>query len=709
VTTGKINQRALVVTAAGVDKTYDGTTDATVTLSDDRVTNDVLTLAYATAAFADRNAGPGKPVSVSGISVTGTDAGNYTWNTTASTAATIEQRKITVTAAADTKPYDGTAVSTAMPTITVGSLATGDSPNFTQVFDSKHAGNAKVLTASGSVSDGNGGNNYDVAFHTAGGVIIPRAITVTAATDSRDYDGTTNSTAVPAITVGSLATGDLAAFTQSFDTKHAGAGKTLTPAGAVNDGNAGHNYDVTFQPVTTGEIFRKAITPVIVADDKPYDGNTIATLSSQSVSGTIGLDVVTLVVGAANFDTKQAGTNKLVTATLLSLGGANESDYKLGATTATDHADIIPIALAVTAHGVNKVYDHTTDATVTLSATPLSGDVVTLSYTSASFADKNVGMGKPVSVSGIATGGADGLNYTPNTTAATSANITAKPITVTAQGVNKTYDATPAATVTLTVPSYLGDAVTGSYASASFANKNVGMDKTVSVSGIGISGGDAFNYDLQNTTATTTANIGKRNLTVTASAANKVFDNTTTASVTLSATPLLGDAVTTSFTSANFDTPAVGANKTVTVLGVALGGTDGGNYAPVPVPVTTTASILAWTLAGYYQPVDMPTGGMVWNTVKGGSTVPLKFQIFAGSTERTDVASVKAFTATATSCGTPGVEDTVEITTTGGTELRYSGGQFIQNWQTPKSAGACYRTTMTAQDGSLLTAYFKLK
>jgi hypothetical protein len=334
---------------------------------------------------------------------------------------------------------------------------------------------------------------------------------------------------------------------------------------------------------------------------------------------------------------------------------------------------------------------------------------VTLSYTSASFADKNVGMGKPVSVSGIATGGADGLNYTPNTTAATSANITAKPITVTAQGVNKTYDATTAATVTLTVPSYLGDAVTGSYASASFANKNVGMDKTVSVSGIGISGGDAFNYDLQNTTATTTANIGKRNLTVTASAANKVFDNTTTASVTLSATPLLGDAVTISFTSATFDTPAVGASKTVTVLGVAFAGTDGGNYAPVPVPVTTTASILAWTLAGYYQPVDMPTGGMVWNTVKGGSTVPLKFQIFAGSTERTDVASVKAFTATATSCGTPGVEDTVEITTTGGTELRYTGGQFIQNWQTPKSAGACYRTTMTAQDGSLLTAYFKLK
>ena len=99
--------------------------------------------------------------------------------------------------------------------------------------------------------------------------------------------------------------------------------------------------------------------------------------------------------------------------------------------------------------------------------------------------------------------------------------------------------------------------------------------------------------------------------------------------------------------------------------------------------VGANLTIQAWTLAGYYQPVDMPTGGMVWNTIKGGQTVPLKFQIFVGSVERTDVGAVKAFTATPTSCGTPGTEDLVEITTTGNTELRYSGGQFIQNWQTP--------------------------
>ncbi len=116
-----------------------------------------------------------------------------------------------------------------------------------------------------------------------------------------------------------------------------------------------------------------------------------------------------------------------------------------------------------------------------------------------------------------------------------------------------------------------------------------------------------------------------------------------------------------------------------------------------------------WTLKGFYQPVDMSG---VLNTVKGGSTVPLKFEMFAGATKLTDVAQVKSFTATKVGCLTGAVEDQIEeFTTTGGTVLRYdgAGGQFIQNWQTPKTPGVCYRVTMTAQDSSTISALFKLK
>jgi hypothetical protein len=55
--------------------------------------------------------------------------------------------------------------------------------------------------------------------------------------------------------------------------------------------------------------------------------------------------------------------------------------------------------------------------------------------------------------------------------------------------------------------------------------------------------------------------------------------------------------------------------------------------------------------------------------------------------------------------------DEVEITNTGGTTLRYdtTAGQFIQNWQTPRQVGACYRVTVYTLDGSSISALFKLK
>jgi hypothetical protein len=130
---------------------------------------------------------------------------------------------------------------------------------------------------------------------------------------------------------------------------------------------------------------------------------------------------------------------------------------------------------------------------------------------------------------------------------------------------------------------------------------------------------------------------------------------------------------------------------------------------------TSTASaaytVLAWNLTGFYAPVSMEAG--VFNTVKSGSTVPLKFEIFAAE-ELTSVAAVKSFVQAVISCPSASsiTEDAVDVISTGGTVLRYDAtdGQFIQNWQTPKNkAGICYRVTMTAQDGSTITAFFKLK
>ena len=123
---------------------------------------------------------------------------------------------------------------------------------------------------------------------------------------------------------------------------------------------------------------------------------------------------------------------------------------------------------------------------------------------------------------------------------------------------------------------------------------------------------------------------------------------------------------------------------------------------------SSTYTVLAWTLNGFYAPVDM--NGTL-NVVKGGSTVPLKFEVFAGATELTATSVVNSFVQTRIACDGGATLDEIEVTSTGGTSLRYdtTGGQFIQNWQTPRTAGTCYRVTMTTDDGSSLVALFKLK
>jgi YDG domain len=52
-----------------------------------------------------------------------------------------------------------------------------------------------------------------------------------------------------------------------------------------------------------------------------------------------------------------------------------------------------------------------------------------------------------------------------------------------------------------------GDNLSDNYTSATFGENNVGTGITVAVTGISISGPDASNYTLLNTTAVTTANI----------------------------------------------------------------------------------------------------------------------------------------------------------------------------------------------------------
>ena len=138
------------------------------------------------------------------------------------------------------------------------------------------------------VNDGNGGDNYAITFvNDTTGVITARAITVTATTDTKTYDGTTSSAAIPTITAGTLAGTDTGAFTQTFDTANVGTGKTLTPAGSVTDGNGGANYAITFVNDTTGVISQWAVTVTADSGQTKIYGNADPTLTYTVTSGSL--------------------------------------------------------------------------------------------------------------------------------------------------------------------------------------------------------------------------------------------------------------------------------------------------------------------------------------------------------------------------------------------------------------------------------------
>ena len=136
--------------------------------------------------------------------------------------------------------------------------------------------------------------------------------------------------------------------------------------------------------------------------------------------------------------------------------------------------------------------------------TALSGPVNLASGTAVMPATTAIPIGKH-SIGAVYSGAA-GYAPSASTTAATL-TLTPRTLTVSAAGVNKTYDGTSNATVVLSDNRVAGDVIADTYASAFFAGTNVANNVLVTVAGIAINGSAATNYSLANTLATTTASI----------------------------------------------------------------------------------------------------------------------------------------------------------------------------------------------------------
>lgn len=542
-TTSTIDPRALNVVAQAADKVYDGTTTATVDLTDNRVTGDVLTLSlkpsltgsatsgtyisitdangasiqivsgFSGANFADKNAAVGKAVFVVGIQLQGADARNYTANTTAISTASITPKALTVLATGQNKVYDGS--TTDLLTLSSSGIVRGDNLQ---------------LTGSGSFADAN-----------------------------------------------------------------AGTAKAVAVTGITATGSDAGNYSLNNTTATSSaNITPKIITVIASGTDKTYDGNTSDVVSLSS-SGVLVQDLSNVQFNAASaFRNKNVGVGKVVAVRDISASGSQSGNYKIRNRSATAYATVTAKMIVVDATGGDKVYDGNTKNVVSLNSDGVvSGDTVKFASASAVFSDKNVSKDKLVTVSGIRLSRKDAGNYAYNASALTTADITPKSITVTATGGKMVYDATLNAAVTLASRGLVkGDSVNFTSAAALMDNKNVGTGKLVTVSGIGALGSDALNYQLSNASAIAIVTVSPRLITVTATGNDKTFDGSTTATVNLQSLGLIaGDSLSFASTSAKFANSAVGVNKVVTVSGVRDLDADAANYTVFNTTVTTMATI----------------------------------------------------------------------------------------------------------------------
>ncbi|MDR0834292.1 MAG: YDG domain-containing protein [Candidatus Symbiothrix sp.] len=642
------------------DKLWDGTTYAEVenwgTLQGVE-SGDVVNIntTGVTAAFEDAEVGENKPVHLIGtITLAGPSAGNYTGIVQPEgLTATIlplpdennELRIIYLTIA--DKEYDGNTNATVSDWGVLSGLKPGDDvemdyEGITASFADKNVGSGKPVTLSEDIRiKGDDAHNYILTQPTdLTASITPRASTGKALTidnfliSNKEYDGT----AMAAVgSWGTLAGVDgdddvtlvYTGITASFNDKNAGNNKPVTLSGNITLGGADAANYTLIQPaglMANISPFNSLTIDGITIANKRYDGTTQATVSSWgTLQGVLDGDVVTInATGVeAVFADKEEGENKPVSFIgTITLAGPDAANYTLtqptGITGTIDPQIIDGILKIVGMKIADKEYDGTTDATVAnwgeLSGIKI-GENVTMVYTgvTASFADKNVGAGKPVTLNGeITLAGIDASKYILSQPEGLTASITprasdGKALTLDGFMIsNKEYDGTAVAAVgnwgTL-VGLDDGDVVTINHEgiNASFNDKNVGTDKPVTLSGnITLSGADAANYTLIQPSGLK-ANILPRNsaetaLTITGlTIADKEYDGLTVATVSDWGTLqnlLDGDIVTINGTgvTAEFDDKNVGENKPVTLIGVlTLAGPDAGNYGLIqPTGITGT-------------------------------------------------------------------------------------------------------------------------
>jgi len=755
-----VQARPLNITATQVNnKTYNTSDAATLTslgTLNGMASGDVVSVAAGyTAAFDNANAGTAKTVTVSGLSLTGVDAANYSLPASLTTTANIDQRAITVTAAPQTKDY-GNSDPALTYTVTSGSLVSPD------VFSGalsrlagENTGTYAIQQNTLNVADGNNGNNYIITYAGANFTINPRTVSLSA---SKTYDGTADLTGFVSIATGVGA--ETLSYTAAVASNRnvATAGKYISAITLANatDGSGGlaSNYALPALNTSNAPVTISART-VGLSASKTFDGYKDLTGAVTITTGLAGESLG--YSGAAGSDAHVATAAKFISAITLANGtGGVASNYvlpALNASTAPLTINPAPLTASVAITAAAKTYDGLLDATGSSASGSLSGTLngdaialdtsgLTLLFNDAHVAtlNKTIAASGSVALGALTPGGVGAKDGTAGNAVAGALSdyvITAQPTitpaagtivartltpTLSNTGVTKVYDGQTSAPSGF-VPTYTfsgliaGDsAATLTHAAAVYDSPNVVAASKITVSGLTIAGitgsnGSAVSdYVLDATSKDVAATITPATLAVTFTSANKTYDGTNTATVSSSDNRISGDTLSINYTSAVFADKNVDASKSVLISGLSLAGPAALNYALPSTSASTTASITRLSSATWiggssghwFDPANWAvTGNLAQTGVVPDLANVAAVVIPSGSTVNFDTAAVVAPADASQPVNLDSVGSAGSITQASGTLNVGSGGLALQGYT---QTGGTFSNSGTTQVSSFSQA-----
>lgn len=538
---GTIDPKALTASLTGsLSRTYDGTTGATLDSSNYQlvglVSGQSITINQTSGTFASPNAGSGIAVSASLAAGdftggSGTTLSNYTLPTSAAGLGMITPKALTASYSGSSveKTYDGTPLATLDPSsIQVSGFVSGESANLNSAigsYDSADAGQGKVVATMLTADEFTAGqntllSNYVLPSFQTTGQIDPKQLMVTITGVSRQYDTTTSvDTSASNYQISGLVSGQSASISRpsaTFASSHAGTDIGLTASLQSSDFTAGsgtdlNNYALPASASGTGTITPKQLSVSLTGTvARDYDGTTAAVLASSNyqISGFLNNQGASISQTAGTFASANAGTGinvraMLGPADLVANSGTIISDYILPASASGNIGTINPKALTASLTGnVQKVYDGTTDATLSSSNYQLvglaNGDSISVNQASGSYsaadAATGIGVAATLATGNFAAGAGTQLsNYIlPTNASGAIGTITPRPLTISLTGsISRVYDSTTAAT--LSSDNYQlagfvdGQSASVKQTSGTFASADVGSGLSVTAS---LGGGD---------------------------------------------------------------------------------------------------------------------------------------------------------------------------------------------------------------------------